>query len=71
MVLEPIRPGPACMRPAPAAAFLSQLIAERQHLAAQRLRRRAPLEEALDAYAAGGRIDIRRLPAGFRRSIVA
>jgi hypothetical protein len=55
--------------PAPA-DFLSQLIAERQHLAPQRERRRAPVGQAVDAYANGGRIAVRRMPAGYRTTIV-
>jgi hypothetical protein len=55
--------------PAPA-DFLSQLIAERQHLAPQRERRRAPVGQAVDAYANGGRIAVRRMPVGYRTTIV-
>lgn len=51
------------------AAFLSQMIAERHHLAAQRARRRAPVDEALETYDAGGRISDRRVPPGYRISI--
>ena len=48
------------------ADFLSQLIAERQHLAPQRERRRAPVGQAVDAYANGSKIAVRRMPAGYR-----
>ena len=58
-------------RGAPKAAFLSQLIAERHHLATQRARRQAPVEEALRTYDAGGKIAIRRLPAGYRMNVDA
>ena len=53
-------------RGGPKAAFLSQLIAERHHLAPQRARRRAPVAEVLRTYDAGGRMAIRRLPPGYR-----
>lgn len=58
-------------RGAPKAAFLSQLIAERHHLATQRARRRAPVAEALRTYDAGGKIAVRRLPPGYRMSVNA
>jgi hypothetical protein len=49
-------------------AFLSQLIAERHHLAPQRAKRRAPVGDVLRTYDAGGRISDRRLPPGYRMS---
>jgi len=52
------------------ADFLSQLIAERQDLAPQRESHRAPVGEAVDAYANGSRIAVRRVPAGYRTTIV-
>lgn len=55
----------------PAAAFLSQLIAARHHLEPQRARRRAPVTAAVDAYRIGASVAVRRLPAGYRRTIVA
>jgi hypothetical protein len=58
-------------RGGPKADFLSQLIAERHHLATQRARRRAPLAEVLRTYDAGGRIAIRRLPPGYRMDVDA
>ena len=62
---------PDARRVAPEAAFLSQLIAERHHLAPQRSERRAPLSQAVDAYATGSSISVVRLPAGYRRTVVA
>lgn len=50
--------------------FISQLIAQRQHLPVQRERRRAPVGEAVSAYAKGSRIAVRRMPAGYRTTIV-
>jgi hypothetical protein len=58
-------------RGAPKAAFLSQLIAERHHLATQRARRQAPVDVALRTYDAAGRIAVRRLPAGYRMTVDA
>ena len=58
-------------RGAPKAAFLSQLIAERHHLATQRAKRQAPVAEALRTYDAGGKITVRRLPPGYRISVDA
>jgi hypothetical protein len=52
---------------APSADFVSQLIAERDRL---------PLANdhmgtAVGAYEAGGRMAVRRMPAGYRRTVVA
>ena len=58
-------------RGASKAAFLSQLIAERHHMATQRARRQAPVADVLRTYDAGGRIAERRLPPGHRMSIDA
>jgi hypothetical protein len=58
-------------RGVPKTEFLSQLIAERHHLAAQRAKRQATPLEALRTYDAGGKITIRRLPPGYRTDIEA
>jgi hypothetical protein len=63
--------GYSSWRGAARAAFLSQLIAERHHLATQRARRQAPIAEVLRTYDAGGRIDARRMPPGYRLRIDA
>jgi hypothetical protein len=55
---------------APHADFVSQLIAERQHLPPQRARRRAAMGEALAAYDSGAHIADRRIPPGYRKTIV-
>jgi hypothetical protein len=70
----PVATGPgtgfsSSYRGAPKAAFLSQLIAERHHLATQRTRRQAPVVQALRTYDAGGKITVRRLPPGYRMSL--
>ncbi|GEM_PF-3022019 len=58
-------------REAPRASFLSQLIAERHHLAPQRHRRQAPILEVLRTYDAGGRLKLLRLPPGSRLDVDA
>ena len=55
---------------APHADFVSQLIAERQHLPPQRARRRAGVNEALAAYNSGAHIADRRIPPGYRKTII-
>jgi hypothetical protein len=65
-VASPVRP-----RPALDSGFISQLIAERDHLPSQRLRRRAPVGTAIAAYHQGERRDLRRLPHGFFRTAEA
>lgn len=71
MVLVPSPVRPSFYRAAPKAAFLSQLIAERHHLAPQRARRRAPVAQAVSAYATGSSATVLRMPAGYRRTVVA
>jgi hypothetical protein len=51
--------------------FLSQLIAEREHLATQRVRRQATPLEVLRTYDAGGKLKVRRMPPGYRTDIEA
>ena len=65
------RSGFSSYRGASKAAFLSQLIAERYHLATQRTKRQAPVADVLRTYDAGGKIAIRRLPPGYRMTIDA
>lgn len=52
-----------------ASDFASQLIAARDHLPVQRLRRRANSGFAIGAYDRGARIADQRVPAGYRLSI--
>lgn len=70
LALEPAAPRPSLLRHAPAAAFVSQLLAERAHLPPQRAKRRGSPEGAVGAYASGARIADRRMPAGFRKTLV-
>lgn len=62
---------PSVSRVMPEAPFLSQLIAERHHLAPQRARRRASTPTAIGAYVRGVHIADRRIPAGWRTSFLA
>jgi hypothetical protein len=57
-------------RSLPRAAFISQLIAERQHLPIQRQRRRSTVDVALDAYGATERNAVLRMPPGYRKTLV-
>jgi hypothetical protein len=52
------------------APFVSQLLASRARLDTQKARRRAPVDTAVDAYANGARISVRRMPQGFRKTLV-
>ena len=60
---------PGLTRIAPPAAFLSQLIAERYHMATQRQRRRASVDVAVATYRTGGDVAVRRLPVGYRTKL--
>ena len=54
----------------PDAAFLSQLLAERQHSMVQRARRRAPLADALALYDKGLTAATVRMPSGYRKTLI-
>lgn len=58
-------------RQAPRPEFLSQLIAERDHLATQRVKRQATPLEVLRVYDAGGKLRVLRVPPGHRTDIEA
>lgn len=62
---------PSLLRNQTTAAFVSQLLAERANLPPQRLRRRGSAEGAIGAYAAGAKVATRRMPLGYRTTIVA
>ena len=53
-------------RGAPSADFVSQLIAERDHLPANG----ESVGTAVGAYAAGSKIAVRRMPAGYRKTMI-
>lgn len=65
------RPRPSLLRNPTAAAFVSQMLAERNNLTPQRARRRGNAEGAIGAYADGAKVAVKRMPAGYRTSIVA
>ena len=69
--VEARQPRPSLLRNETTAAFVSQLIAERSQLPPQRSRRRGSSEGAIGAYADGARVAIKRMPIGYRTSIVA
>ena len=71
MLIGASRPRPSLHRSETTAAFVSQLLAERNNLAPQRARRRGSAEGAIGAYADGARVAVKRMPVGYRTSIVA
>jgi hypothetical protein len=71
MALEPAGARPSLARSETAAAFVSQLLAARANLAPQRLRRRGTNEGAIGAYADSAKVAVKRMPAGYRKSVVA
>ena len=75
-VFLPVAQAPAGTRPslafsAPTAAFVSQLIAARAHLPTQRARRIGTPEGAVGAYGQTARLTQRRMPQGYRKTVVA
>ena len=71
MLIGVARPRPSLLRNPTTAAFVSQLLAERNHLAPQRQRRRGSAEGAIGAYADGARVAVKRMPMGYRKTVVA
>ena len=71
VLIGPARPRPSLLRNPTGAAFVSQLLAERHNLAPQRTRRRGTSEGAIGAYADGAKVAVKRMPMGYRTSIVA
>jgi len=69
--LEATGPRPSLARSAPTAAFVSQLLAARERLAPQRARRTDSLDKALGAYRHGAAIAQRRMPQGYRKTVLA
>lgn len=72
----PVAQAPAGARPslafsAPTAAFVSQLIAAHAHLPPQRARRIGTAEGAVGAYGQTARLTQRRMPQGYRKTVVA
>jgi hypothetical protein len=71
VALEPSRPRPSLLRNQTTAVFVSQLLAGRHNLPPQRARRRSSTEGAIGAYADGAKVAIKRMPMGYRTTIVA
>ncbi|MCY1560736.1 hypothetical protein D9M68_979080 [compost metagenome] len=71
MLIEASRPRPSLRRSETTAAFVSQLLAARANLAPQRARRRGNADGAIGAYADGATVVVKRMPLGYRTSIVA
>ena len=69
--LEASSPRPSLLRNDTRADFVSQLLAERAQLPIQRARRRSNAEGAIGAYADGARVSMKRMPVGYRTTIVA
>jgi hypothetical protein len=72
----PVAQTPTGSRPslafsAPTAAFVSQLIAARAHMPTQRARRIGTPEGAVGAYGQTARLTQRRMPQGYRKTVVA
>jgi hypothetical protein len=65
------RARPSLVSSTPDSNFVSQLLAAHVVLPPLRERRRANAEGAIGAYKAGARIAVRRMPAGYRTTIVA
>ena len=71
MLIGTPRPRPSLRRSETTAEFVSQLLAARGNLAPQRSRRRATAEGAIGAYADGAKVAVKRMPMGYRTTIVA
>ena len=63
-------PRPSLAFSAPTAAFVSQLIAARAHLPPQRARRVGSAEGAVGAYGQTARLTQRRMPQGYRKTVI-
>jgi len=71
VAIEPMAARPTLASFAPSAAFVSQLIATRDRMTPQRDRRAAHVERAVGAYRSGAGIAVKRMPEGYRKTIVA
>lgn len=70
MVTETQRPRPSLARTTSTATFVSQLLVERTRPATALPRRNLAVEGALGAYSAGAQRGIRRMPQGYRKSVL-
>ncbi|KFC65425.1 hypothetical protein FF80_02832 [Devosia sp. LC5] len=71
VALEPAGPKPSLLRSQTGAAFASQLLTGRAQLSLQRPGQRPPLEGAIGLYASRARATQRRMPPGYRKSLLA
>ena len=71
MVIGMSAPRPSLLRSETTATFVSQLLAARENLPPQRVRRRNSVNGALGAYSAGAQMGTVRMPAGYRKTVVA
>lgn len=69
--LQARMPRPSLLRNTTAAAFVSQLLAERAQLPPQRARRRGNAEGAIGAYSDAAQVAIKRMPLGYRMTRLA
>lgn len=69
--MEARQPRPSLLRSQTRADFVSQLLAARSQMPAQRQRRRGSSEGAIGAYSAGAQVAVKRMPLGYRTTIVA
>ncbi|MDV3252127.1 hypothetical protein DevBK_12370 [Devosia sp. BK] len=70
-LVTPAPARPSLASGAPTVEFISQLIAARDWLPPQRERRRASVDRAVGAYAQSAAIAVRRMPEGYRKTVVA
>ena len=68
--LEAAPQRPSLVRTETTAAFVSQLLAERNRLPPQRTRRRESPQGAIGAYTTSASMGTKRMPAGFRKTVV-
>lgn len=68
MVIEPQRPRPSLARNATTATFVSHLLAAHQKPAKERP---AQVGGALGAYSEGAKVSTRRMPQGYRKTVIA
>jgi hypothetical protein len=70
LVLGPAAPRPSLARSVPLAAFVSQLIANRDRLHPERSAGIDTSRGAVGAYGRGARIAERRMPLGYRKTML-
>ncbi|MCD7061336.1 hypothetical protein [Pelagibacterium xiamenense] len=71
IAIERPAPRPSLVRISTQSAFAAQLIATRDGMPVQRARRRASDGEANSAYRLTDTLDVKRVPAGYRKTLSA